>query len=170
MLDDHGKHGIKHPDLGFIKKRKGTSGTINEWRDLALKMKNAKNKGLKGWKLVAAPGYDKRMKNLSPGDILIMPIAPPNHDHGHLMIAMGKAKKGARFSTLDIADSTVNPKGPNDKRRKRKQNKGMGTGTINVRENSKGVLEMEAKCDKKKNPKTCKNGKDWVKLYVVRPV
>ena len=157
-----------HPDLGFIKKRPGKSGTIDEWVNMAVKMKKTTKKG---WKLVAAPlpGYKERMKNLSPGDILIMPIAPPNHDHGHLMIAMGKAKtkKGARFSTLDIADSTVNPKGPNDKRRKRKQNKGMGTGTINVREN-KGVLEMEAKC--KKNRTSCKTGKDWVKLYVVRPV
>ena len=169
MLDDHGKHGIKHPDLGFIKKRKGTSGTINEWRDLAVKMKNAKSKGLKGWKLVAAPGYKKgSMKNLSPGDILIMPIATPNHDHGHLMIAMDIPRKKAGFSTLVIADSTVTPKYQPDTRiSKGRKEKGMGKGVIHLRIN-KEVLEMEAKCDKKK--KTCKNGKDWVKLYVVRPV
>ena len=156
-----------HPDLGFIKKRTGKSGTIDEWKNFAEKMRKTTKKG---WKLVAAPGYDKPM-NLSPGDILIMPIAKPNHDHGHLMIAMDKAKtrKGAKISTLDIADSSVNPKGPKDKRGKRKET-GMGEGTIKVRKNKAGVLEMEATCSKKNNPKTCKTGKDWVKLYVVRPV
>merc|ERR550532_1652778 len=127
------------------------------------------NKGLKGWKLVAAPKYKRPVADLRPGDILIHNITLPNHAHGHVMIAMDIPKKRAGFSTLDIADSTVTPKGPKDKRREREET-GMGKGTIRLRKNKKDVLEMEATCIKKNNPKTCKNGKDWVKLYVVRPV
>jgi hypothetical protein len=160
------EHGMKpgHPDLGFIKKRPGKSGTIDEWVSFAEKMRKNMNKGIKtkGWKLVATPNYQRPLEDLRPGDILIMPVAK-NHNHGHLMIAMAKyTKKGSGVGTLDIADSSVNPKGPKDKRRARKET-GMGTGRINLQLN-KGVLEMEAKCSK------CKNGKDWVKLYVVRPV
>ena len=149
-----------HPNLGFIKQRPGTSGKIEEWVNFAVKMRKATNKG---WKLVAAPKYGD-VEDLRPGDILVHNITLPNHPHGHVMIAMdeAKTKKGAKISTLDIADSSVNPKGPKDKRRARKET-GMGTGRINLQLN-KGVLEMEAKCSK------CKNGKDWVKLYVVRPV
>ena len=157
-----------HPNLGFIKQRPGTSGKIEEWVNFAVKMRKATNKG---WKLVAAPKYIRPVEDLRPGDILVHDITLPNHAHGHVMIAMdeAKTKKGAKISTLDIADSSVNPKGPKDKRGKRKET-GMGEGTIKVRKNKAGDLEMEATCSKKNNPKTCKTGKDWVKLYVVRPV
>ena len=171
------EHGMKpgHPDLGFIKKRQGKSGTIKEWVSFAEKIRKNANKGIKtkGWKLVAAPKYirPRPVEDLRPGDILVHDITLPNHAHGHVMIAMDKAKtkKGAKISTLDIADSSVNPKGPKDKRGKRKET-GMGEGTINLRKNKAGDLEMQATCSKKNNPKTCKTGKDWVKLYDVRPV
>ena len=156
-----------HPNLGFIKQRPGTSGTIKEWVSFAEKIREKTNKR---WKLVAAPKYGD-VEDLRSGDILVHNITLPNHPHGHVMIAMdeAKTKKGAKISTLDIADSSVNPKGPKDKRGKRKET-GMGEGTIKLRKNKAGVLEMEATCSKKNNPKTCKTGKDWVKLYVVRPV
>ena len=181
MLDSHeGKninYGIKHRNLGFISKRKGTSGNITEWVNFAVdlqnavKMKNTKNKALKGWKLVAAPGYNRPMGNLSPGDILIYRNGPNPKDTGHVMIAMGKpnTRKRAGFSTLLIADSTQFPKydderakdHPKNKNKKMKKDQtGMGKGTIHLRKNKADVLQVEKK----------KNTAVWVNLYVVRPV
>ena len=176
MLDSHEgknkKYGIKHRNLGFISKRKGTSGNITEWVDFAMNMKKPKNNyKAPGWKLVAAPGYNiKSMGNLSPGDILIYKNGPLRTDTGHVMIALKKPNtwKGAIFS-LDIADSTKFPKynderskdHPKNKNKKMKKNAtGMGKGTIHLRKNKAGLLQMDKHM----------NGKDWTKLYVVRPV
>lgn len=158
------EHGInKHRNLAFVKHRNGRSGKIQEWIDFAVKMKKTKNKALKGWKLVAAPGYDnKPMGKISPGDILIY----KNGKSGHVMIAMGKPVKGAGFSTLRIADSTQYPKYNDARAADHKKNKkgikvtGMGKGTIHLRINKAKVLQVEKKKDKA----------DWGNLYVVRPV